>query len=424
MKKLKKKVFLVIFLILTLVATGAVALYNIQLYQQEQVMVERALNSAFEFGMKNSFNDKDDNTLPPKADGELEAPPENGEPEFNREAFGNMRFLDSTVYTVCLTEDGAVDFIINHSPSESTEEDIDAVATALLAENCDSKIGNLYTEPYAYSRQGNTLVIVENSETNALLRRTLLVSLLLWLVAVAVIVLLALLLTRWIARPVAESFDKQKQFIADASHELKTPLAVIIASADALESNPAEAKWLENIKSESDRMSKLIADLLELAKSESVNDKEQYAEGNLSKLVEKATLTFESVMFEKGIALEDSIDEGILLNMNSYKIQQLLSILLDNAVKHSEPGGQITVSLKKEKDIILKVTNRGEGIPAGEEEKIFERFYRADESRNRNENRYGLGLAIAKNICAAHRAEISAKSENGLTTFKVVFKQK
>ena len=328
------------------------------------------------------------------------------------------------MYTVCLTEDGAVDFIINHSPSESTEEDIDAVATALLAENCDSKIGNLYTEPYAYSRQGNTLVIVENSETNALLRRTLLVSLLLWLVAVAVIVLLALLLTRWIARPVAERIDKQKQFIADASHELKTPLAVIIASADALESNPAEAKWLENIKSESDRMSKLIADLLELAKSESVNDKEQYAEGNLSKLVEKATLTFESVMFEKGIALEDSIDEGILLNMNSYKIQQLLSILLDNAVKHSEPGGQITVSLKKEKDIILKVTNRGEGIPAGEEEKIFERFYRADESRNRNENRYGLGLAIAKNICAAHRAEISAKSENGLTTFKVVFKQK
>ena len=169
-------------------------------------------------------------------------------------------------------------------------------------------------------------------------------------------------------------------------------------------------------------MNRLVADLLDLAKSEQAEDKTQFSVGSLSKAVEKASLTFEGVMFEKGITLKDDIQDGIELNMDKYKIIQLVSILLDNAVKHSEKNGEITVSLKKDKDIVLKVVNEGEEIPAGEEEKIFERFYRADESRNRNENRYGLGLAIAKNICLSHNAKISAKSENGYTTFKVVFK--
>ena len=99
-----------------------------------------------------------------------------------------------------------------------------------------------------------------------------------------------------------------------------------------------------------------------------------------------------------------------------------MSILIDNAIKHCSENGKISVCLKKEKDVVLTVSNTGEGIPKGEEERIFERFYRADESRNRNENRYGLGLAIAKNIASSHGAEISAFSENGITTFKTVFK--
>ena len=246
-------------------------------------------------------------------------------------------------------------------------------------------------------------------------------SLLLFLLMELLFVLVSKMLARKISQPVEESFEKQKQFIADASHELKTPLAVIMASADALEANPYERKWLDNIKSESERMNKLIADLLDLAKSETVADKTQFATASLSKLVEKSVLTFEGVMFEKGVMLTDDIQDGIELNMNEFKIQQLLSILLDNAVKHSEAGKTVSVMLKKEKNIVLTVTNEGEEIPKGEEEKIFERFYRADDSRNRAENRYGLGLAIAKNICQSHNAQISAKSENGKTTFTVIF---
>ena len=417
MKKLKKKVFLVIFLILTLVSVGALSVYNVQLYRQQYGVTERLLSNTFAFGFGKGVMDR--------PDGE-QTPPEMGEgsaPEGERAEFDRMRFLDATVYTVFLDDSGKPDAVINHSDAEITEEEITAVAETLLAEGGSGRIGNLYTTPYSYALQRNSLIIVDNAQTNRTLRNTLLVSLGAFLLLELLIVLLARLLTRWIAKPVAESFEKQKQFIADASHELKTPLAVIIASADALESNPEETKWLENIKSESDRMSKLIADLLELAKSEE-GPAEEMTVGSLSKPVEKATLTFEGLMFEKGIVLNDDIEDGIELKMNAYKIQQLMSILLDNAIKHSAPGGEIAVTLKKDKDIVLTVTNEGEGIPKGEEEKIFERFYRADESRNRNENRYGLGLAIARNICEAHGAQISAASENGKTTFKVVFKTK
>ena len=420
MKKLKKKVFLVIFLILSVVTTGIITVYNVQLYNQQLHITEHALENTFEMGFRNGFDGK--GIQPPEQEnGQFHAPTDENF-EFSPDDFGNMRFLDSTVYTVFIDSEGNIDEVINHSRGDLDEAEIKAIAADFIAQDCERQIGNLYTAPYSFVKQNNSIVIVDNSDTNSQLRRTLLFSLLMWALAELLICLLAWLLTRWIAKPVAESFDKQKQFIADASHELKTPLAVIIASADALESNPTEQKWLDNIKSESDRMSKLIADLLELAKTEEVKDDAAFTEGNLSKLVEKATLTFESVMFEKGVALEDDIQDGIALSMDAYKITQLLSILLDNAIKHSKKGGTIAVSLKKDKDIVLQVTNEGEGIPAGEEEKIFERFYRADESRNRNENRYGLGLAIAKNICEAHQATISAKSESGQTTFKVVFK--
>ena len=220
-----------------------------------------------------------------------------------------------------------------------------------------------------------------------------------------------------------KSFTKQKQFIADASHELKTPLSVIIACAETLEENPKEQKWIENIKNESNRMSKLVTNLLDLAKLEEGNNKALYEEINLSKLVEKSILPFESLAYEQNIKLDYEINENILFKCNSEEIKELLSILLDNAIKHSSKKGSIRVNLNIIKnDIVLETINKGNPIPKGEEEKIFERFYRVDKSRNRNENRYGLGLAIAKCIVTNHNGKISAFSNNEYTTFKIIFK--
>ena len=406
MKKLKIQIFLLVFMMLTVVTSSTLFAYNFQTYSQEKKSVERSLNKT----MMGSFES-------------FEFPQNNRGFPGNSDDFDNIRFMDSTVYTVILNSDNTPSLIINHSDSSITNDEIKEVVNKLIAQNKSYCIGNLYTNKYSYKYvEQDYITVVDNSSTNELLYNTLMITLLIFVLLEVLFVLISKNIANRIARPVEKSFNQQKQFIADASHELKTPLAVIMASADALESNPAEKKWLENIKSESDRMNKLIADLLELAKSDFVNDKSQFSVGNLSKTVEKSILTFEGVMFENGVLLSDEIEENIELNMSEAKIQQLISILLDNAVKHSETGGTVEVKLKKDKDIVLTVTNQGEGIPEGEEEKIFERFYRADESRNRNENRYGLGLAIAKNICKSHNAKISAKSGDGETTFTVVFK--
>ncbi len=209
--------------------------------------------------------------------------------------------------------------------------------------------------------------------------------------------------------------------MADASHELKTPIAVIMANAEALEKEPEEKKWLNNIKSEADRMNELVTSLLDLAKLE--EGKEVQQEENLSKIVEMSVLTFESLMYENKIELEYDIQKDINIKCNSSQIKQLVAILIDNAIKHSETNGKISIALKKQKnDTVLTVSNRGKEIPKEIREKIFERFYRADESRNRDTNRYGLGLAIAKNIVENHNGKISVESEKGITTFKVVLK--
>ncbi|MBO5413543.1 MAG: HAMP domain-containing histidine kinase [Clostridia bacterium] len=184
-------------------------------------------------------------------------------------------------------------------------------------------------------------------------------------------------------------------------------------------------KWIYNIRSEADRMNKLIMQLLDLAKMEN-KKQEEYGVENLSKIVEKSVLTFESLTFEKNIKLETNIEENINLKCDSDDIKQLMTILIDNAIVHSyEENGKIIVNLSKEKnDIVLKVSNKGEPIPKEEEEKIFERFYKRDNSRNRDTSNYGLGLAIAKSIVSHYNGSITAHSENEYTTFKVVLIRK
>lgn len=197
-----------------------------------------------------------------------------------------------------------------------------------------------------------------------------------------------------------------------------------MASVETLENNPEEKKWLENIKEETNNMNKLVSNLLELSKTENIENKEIYTEINLSKLIENKSLSFESVMFENKVELNLDIEKEINFQCDQDRIKELLSILLDNAIKHSVNNSKITVTLFKEKDIInLWIKNKGESIPKEEREKIFERFYRIDKSRNRNTNRYGLGLSIAKNIVNNHNGEIHVDCSHGYTTFKVIFKQ-
>ena len=227
-------------------------------------------------------------------------------------------------------------------------------------------------------------------------------------------------LSEIIVKPVEETFEKQKQFISDASHELKTPLAVIEANSDVLESNVGENKWIGYIQKEIDSMNKLINELLLLTKIENVDNTREYEKFDLSKEIEIITSTFEGMAYERQIKIDTNIEENIIFNGNKEDIKHILSTLIDNAIKHTEEKNDIKIELKKEKGkIILQVKNKGEEIPKEEREKIFERFYRVDKSRNRNEKRYGLGLAIAKATVEKYRGQIEVLYEDKYTIFKV-----
>ena len=225
-----------------------------------------------------------------------------------------------------------------------------------------------------------------------------------------------------IVKPVKETMESQKRFISDASHELKTPLAVIEANADVLESNIGKSKWMEYIQSEIASMDKLINNLLFLAKVENVKELKEKENFDLTQEVKMTASMFESMAYERKVKIEDKIEENVNFNGNKEDIKQVLSVLIENAIMHTKENGKIVVELNKEKGTtILQVSNEGKEIPKEEREKIFERFYRVDKSRNRKEKRYGLGLAIAKSIVVeGYNGKIGVDCKDGVTTFKVI----
>lgn len=227
-------------------------------------------------------------------------------------------------------------------------------------------------------------------------------------------------------KPIKDVFDKQKQFIADASHELKTPLAVISTNVDVLLTNGEDSinnqsKWLYYIKSEVERVTRLTNDLLYLTQIDYSDAKMIFTEFNISETVERVILTMEAVIFENNISLDYDIEPNLIGYGSSEQIKQVVMIILDNALKYTNSKGNVKVTLKRSNNnIILSITNTGEGIPEDHINKIFDRFYRADKSRTRKSGGYGLGLAIAKAIVGQHGGKIYAKSIlNESTTFGV-----
>ncbi|WP_070000104.1 sensor histidine kinase [Cellulosilyticum sp. I15G10I2] len=252
-------------------------------------------------------------------------------------------------------------------------------------------------------------------------QQNILMKLIYTFLAVAFIMLIVIFfISRFFANraiaPIKEAFNKQKQFIADASHELKTPLAVINTNTDVLLSSIGtslgdEVKWLHYIKGEAERMAKLTNDLLYLTQVDYSDIQMVFSDFNLSECAENIILTMEAVIFENNISLEYDIRPDIMISGSMEQITQVIIILLDNAIKYANPKGTINISLKKQHNTaLLSVTNTGDGIPNEELDKIFDRFYRIDKSRSRSKGGHGLGLPIAQTILNQHHGKIAVTS--------------
>ncbi len=308
----------------------------------------------------------------------------------------------------------------NKVTNESSDVNDEIRNYALKINNMNLEEG--YIEKYIFKirRLGNNtkeITLMENEDAIKRLKITAISGLIVGALGIIVIYIFAKRISKTIVKPVEDSFEKQKQFISDASHELKTPLAVIEANADVLQNKVGENKWLTYIQNEVQSMNKLVNDLLTLARMENINNV-NYQRFDLSKEVQMSVAVFESLIYEKEISLETNIKDGIIFNGDKEDIKHIISIILDNAIKHTDRNRKIIVDVKKEKnDIRIEIKNEGETIPEIERDKIFERFYRVDKARNRSEKRYGLGLAIAKEIVDKYKGSIKAISKDGFTSF-------
>ena len=304
---------------------------------------------------------------------------------------------------------------------EDTEE-LEAVLRDCMDQQRQEGVVSRYG--FRYLRQDNglfsRLAFVDMSMEQAMLREMMGSYLRIAAAAFTLLLGVSILLAWWATHPVERAWRQQRQFLSDASHELKTPLTVILSNAELLEALPLEARparWRDNILSEARQMKTLVEEMLTLARADNMTQGAVLTEVSLSDAAEDCALSFEPVAFEAGKALDCEVAGDILVLGDRDKLRRLISILLDNAVKYSRAGGTVVLTLRRtERQARLTVSNPGEPIPPEQLPRLFERFYRADASRG-EQSGFGLGLSIAAAIAAEHRGTLRAESDAESTRF-------
>ena len=339
-------------------------------------------------------------------------------PAPDRNWFDDMRVL----YVSYDSEGNIEDFSAGGNP-DMTEDTLLALASKVLTQSKEKGRFGSFLYRLSVTEHGTCLYFLDYGMEKSMSMRLLQICLYVGLLGIVLIFIPVCFLSRWTTKPVRDAFDKQKQFIADASHELKTPLTIITTNAEVLHSSIPDNKWLFHILEQTDRMKVLINDLLSLARLDSYASQKDFLPMDLSSTVKNAALSFESLAFEYRKQFIMDIQDGLTLTGNEGNVRQLVTILLDNAFKYSDEHGAVSITLSSHGDKkILLVRNTGSGIPAEDQKHIFERFYRSEASRNRKYGGYGLGLSIASSIVTAHKGQLTVKSDEATyTAFTATF---
>lgn len=337
-------------------------------------------------------------------------------------------FENLAVILVSVDSSGQVE-ILQNPIGDLDEETLSELALELENSSDDQGIVETYQLRYARRQMedGSTrYALADVSIERGILRMQVLHSLVTYLGASALFFLFSVLLSRWMVGPVERAWERQRQFVADASHELKTPLTVLLSNAEMLSNSGAltdekNLRRLDHIQAESLRMKDLVEDLLTLARSDSGRQALSLSPVNFSYIVTLSALTLEPMIYDQGREMELRVEDNLMVLGDAVKLRQLTDILLDNARKYGAPKSSIEVELARsgKRDLLLRVVSHGTPIPSEELTMIFERFYRSDKSRG-EEKGYGLGLSIAQAIVQDHGGRICAQSDGvSSNTFSV-----
>ena len=427
-RNLRKKFILVAMLSTLVVLAAIMGVVNISNYKE---VLDRADEMTTLLEKNNGKFPEEPKTdgeeVPQKPDGNTEGdmigenndqqvPPE--KPENDGEHFSVETPFETRYFTVTMDEKGEVtDCDLDHiaAVDENTAEE--------YAKNVSGKSGTtgfmgIYRYRVTKTEDGTKYVFLdcrrEISNFQAVLITTVSVSGL----GLAAVFVLVVIFSRMVFRPVEESIQKQKRFITDASHELKTPLTIIDANTEVMEMESGESQWTKSTRKQIQRLTGLVQQLVTLSRLDEEKGLQDIAEFDLSEAVAESVQPYGALAQTKEKHLTLNIEGGLMYTGDEKSIRQLSGILMDNAVKYSSEKGNIALTLKKKgKKILLEVYNDADGLPQGKLDVLFERFYRLDSSRNSGTGGSGIGLSVAKAIVQAHKGKITAenKTGNGLT---------
>ena len=417
-KKLQHKFILITALSLFLVLALVSALINIinayQIGASEDELIEMISSGGGKF--PDLFHE--------------DVPPPDGNTDRKRDIGSRKNINEETRYqtryfVVYYNSDGGIKKLdTGHIAAVNSEKAVSLGEQALETGKDEGRLGN-YRFTKAENSSGEMLIFLDTRQNDSTKSRFLLISIGISAASWIIVMLLVILLSGQAVKPMSAAYEKQKQFITDASHEIKTPLAIISANTEVIEMTSEPNEWTESTKNQIRRLDGLVKDLMRLAKMDDSSEvSAEFAEFDLSETVAKSAAEFEAPARTHGEGFILDIDDGLTTVGNKEMISQLVGIFTDNAVKYCDEGGTVTVSLKPgHKGARLSVSNDCKEPPKGDLSRLFDRFYRADEARSRQgSGGYGIGLSIAKATADAHKAKLSCSAENGKITFTVSFR--
>ena len=408
-RDLRKKFILVAMLSTMLVLTAIMGVVNFSNYRE---MLDRAdeMTALLEqndgkFPEEPSWHEQDDTETPP-------AKPENDEKDKSR--FSVETPFETRYFTVTVDENGEVTDCDLDRIAAVDEETAEEYTQTAQQKNKTTGFQGIYRYRVTETEDGAKYVFLDCRREISNFRTVLVTTISVSLLGLAAVFVLVVIFSRMVFRPVEESIQKQKRFITDASHELKTPLTIIDANIEVMEMESGESQWTKSTRKQIQRLSGLVQQLVTLSRLDEEKGLEEKCEFNLSEAGSECVQPYESLAQTREKNLTLNIEEDITYTGDERSIRQLAGILMDNAVKYSSENGNITLTLKKKgKKIFLEVYNDADDLPQGKLDVLFERFYRLDSSRNSGTGGSGIGLSMAKAIVQAHKGKITAENKNG-----------